>query len=86
VLDKHFNIVFEMSYYDYEYNSSSMHYCYEHTKKDRVGPVVVHVDVDFKAEVMVGEAVSIRSRIGRIGRRSVTLIQEMYKEIEHNFG
>jgi len=28
----------------------------------------------------VGEEVRIRSRIGRIGNRSVTLIQEMYKK------
>ena len=38
------------------------------------------VDVDFKAEVRVGETVKIRSRIGRIGNRSVTLVQDMFKE------
>ena len=53
---------------------------YEHATRSRVGPIVVHVDVDFKAEVHVGDEDKVLSRIGRIGNRSVTLIQEMYKE------
>ncbi len=52
---------------------------YKHTVHSRVGPAVVHVDVDFFSEVTVGHEVKIRSWIEKIGNRSVTLTQEMYK-------
>jgi len=52
---------------------------YEHTVHSKIGPAVVHVDVDFLSEVKVGEKVTIQSRIEKIGNRSVTLAQDMLK-------
>jgi len=53
---------------------------YEHTVHAKVGPAVVHVDVDFLSEVKVGRQVTIRSWIEKIGNSSVTLAQDMLKE------
>lgn len=52
---------------------------YEHTVRSKIGPAVVHVDVDFLSEVRVGQEVRIRSWIEKIGDRSVTLAQDMLK-------
>ena len=53
---------------------------YENARNWKVGPVVVHVDVDYMKEVRLGETVKVRSWIKRIGNKSVTLHQEMIKD------